>query len=189
MCGRYFISESTAEDIERIVRMVDAELTPGDITPGMEAPVIARHKEELCLQKMHWGFQKPDKGLIINARVETLLHLPLFSESAQHRRCVIPAAGFYEWDRHKNKGVFDLYSQEVLFLAGIYQMWRNRPSFVILTTAANASVVQIHDRMPLMIPKPDIGSWLMDDSRVGEFLQLKMPRLRSHMEYQQMSLF
>jgi putative SOS response-associated peptidase YedK len=60
---------------------------------------------------------------------------------------------------------------------------------VILTTAANESMIKVHDRMPLMIEKNAVKDWLFDADAAKEMLHMKMPLLESHQEYEQMKLF
>lgn len=81
MCGRYYMDDETVEEIEKVIRLVDAKvhnraditmLQTGDIHPADLAPVIAGRNHEIQLEKIRWGIPKDDK-LIINARTETVL--------------------------------------------------------------------------------------------------------------------
>lgn len=97
------------------------------------------------------------KELLINARSESVLEKRIFQESVRHRRCVIPAKGFYEWNVKKEKYQFERLDQEaVLFMAGCFQRFQEQEWFVILTTQANASVSPVHHRMPLVLEKNEI---------------------------------
>ena len=141
---------------------------------------------------MTWGFEKYDgKGLIINARAETAEEKRIFRECVRNRRILIPASGFYEWDRDKNKVTFTLDNSPVIFLAGFYQRTEDAPDgrYVILTTAANASMEPVHDRMPLMIEERDINTGLSDESAIHDLLRREMPILEAEREYEQQSLF
>lgn len=109
MCGRYYMDDETVEEIEKVIRLVDAKvhnredltmLQVGDIHPADLAPVIAGRNHEIQLEKIRWGIPKDDK-LIINARTETVLEKKMFADSVEHRRIAIPAAGFYEWNAKK----------------------------------------------------------------------------------------
>lgn len=94
---------------------------------------------------------------MINARSESVLEKRIFQESVRHRRCVIPAKGFYEWNVKKEKYQFERLDQEaVLFMAGCFQRFQEEEWFVILTTQANASVSLVHHRMPLVLEKNEI---------------------------------
>ena len=141
------------------------------------------------MSAMFWGVTQKDKKLVINARAESALEKPMFSDSVERRRLVIPAAGFYEWDKDKNKVTFYSKDKSPIYLAGFYQLSDNKDSFVILTTAANESMIKVHDRMPLMIEKNAVKDWIFDTDAAKEMLHMKMPLLESHQEYEQMKLF
>ena len=76
-----------------------------------------------------------------------------------------------------------------MYLAGIYSLSDNKDSFVILTTAANESMIKVHDRMPLMIEKQHVKDWLFDRNAAEELLRENMPLLDSYQDYEQLSLF
>ncbi len=193
MCGRYYIDDETAREIEKLVREVDRNLQnqkKGDVYPEQEATVLhGSGSHRLTTASMIWGFPGY-KGprAIINARAETVLERQMFRENALHRRCIIPASGFYEWDRAKNKVSFMRKDAPVLFMAGLYERFQNQNRFVIITTRANASVEKVHDRMPLIIEKEEIKDWILNDASV-KFLLHKTPvMLDSWQEYEQQML-
>lgn len=175
MCGRFYVDEGTAKEIERVIRGVDLriqKMRTGDIYPSQPAGILTCHSRQknpllagsaaenstaLELNEMHWGFlQYQKKGLLINARAETALERRTFRESVLHRRCVIPARHFYEWDSDKNKVIFFREDRPVLFMAGFYNRFQDEERFIILTTQANASVSPVHNRMPLVLENGDI---------------------------------
>lgn len=130
-------------------------------------------------EPMAWGFPKHEgSGLIINARAETLLDKPFFRESALHRRCVIPASGFYEWNRWKEKVTFRRGDSPVLYMAGIYREFH----FVIVTTQANESMAPVHDRMPLILDEEEAAAWLCDDASLSRILKKVPPLLEKSQE-------
>ncbi len=110
------------------------------------------------------------KGLIINARSETVREKNLFSDSIINRRCIIPARGFYEWDPYKARFSFTSPNDDVILLAGFYREEHGIPKYTILTTKANDSMRPVHDRMPVMIERDEIGAWIRDNDRLTEFL-------------------
>ncbi len=195
MCGRYFFDGETASKIEKELRLNKGSISmnAGDVTPAMNPVVLTAKKDsapsEIRVADMFWGIAGRDKKLVINARAESADTKPLFSESFLHRRCIIPAAGFYEWDRDRNKVTFLRQDKFPIYLAGLYQLSDNKDSFVILTTSANESMIKVHDRMPLMIDKSDVTSWLYDEKAAKEMLHAQMPLLQSRIEYEQLSLF
>ncbi len=89
--------------------------------------------------------------MIFNARSESVLEKRMFRESTLHRRIVVPAAWFYEWNQRKEKNIFSSKEQPAIFMAGIYNYDQEEERFVILTTAANESMKPVHDRMPLIL--------------------------------------
>ena len=80
-------------------------------------------------------------------------------------------------------------SPGIIYLAGIYTLSDNKDSFAVLTTAANASMIRVHDRMPIMIPAESVKDWLYDDGVAKELLMAEMPLLDSDQEYEQLKLF
>jgi putative SOS response-associated peptidase YedK len=109
---------------------------------------------------------------MINARVETVTSKPAFRAALKHRRCLIPANGFYEWKGktgNKQPYYFHLPSGEPFAFAGLYEIWEEREappgadpykSCTIITTDASNSVKDIHNRMPLIL-KPEVyDEWL-----------------------------
>ncbi|MCR5208994.1 MAG: SOS response-associated peptidase [Lachnospiraceae bacterium] len=189
MCGRFYFGSYTANIVEKTFNIFGGVGTVGDVTPGMSPMVLSGRKERLTEETMHWGIKNRNGGLIINARAESVYEKPMFSESMEYRRIIIPAEHFYEWDRDKNKVTFSLPDSEIIYLAGFYNLINNVDSFVILTTEANESMEKVHDRMPLMIEAKDVNDWIMESGKTREFLHRKMPELHSERKYEQLSLF
>ncbi len=214
MCGRFYFGEKTAYEVEKDMGLKEGlvSMGAGDVTPAMNPIVFSAQKDSskqddkdinevnnnevnnnevnnIEVKNMFWGLEGKDKKLIINARAESVLQKPMFSGSIEQRRIIIPAAGFYEWDKDKNKVTFYRKDKSPIYFAGFYQLSQNRDSFVILTTAANESMIKVHDRMPLMIEKGSVHDWLCDTDAAKEMLSEKMPLLESHQDYEQLSLF
>lgn len=208
MCGRFYIDEGTAREIEQIIRGVDLriqKMRTGDIYPSQSAGILtcnsrqknplsagsaAENSPTLELTEMHWGFpQYQKKGLLINARAETALERRTFRESVLHRRCVIPARHFYEWDSDKNKVTFFREDRPVLFMAGFYNQFQDEVRFIILTTQANASVSPVHSRMPLILDEGELEDWVYDDIFTEYALHKTPTELLREQEYEQQSLF
>ena len=139
---------------------------------------------------MVWGFPRFDgRGLLINARAETAAERRTFRECVLHRRCVIPAKGFWEWNKFKEKFSFERQDSQVMFMAGCYDCFDGQDRFVILTTEANPSVKPVHDRMPLILERNELEAWVTDDSAAEYFLHKPPALLEREAEYEQMSLF
>ena len=105
MCARYFINESLYGDIEPFIGVVDKEdRIIGEIHPSVCPPVIVFDKRPTLTTNIAWRYPASDKkGLLINARAETVMEKPVFRNGIRYRRCLLPASGFYEWDADKNK--------------------------------------------------------------------------------------
>lgn len=193
MCGRYYVDDETAREIEKVVREVDAKLKKdrrGDVFPSQGAAVLTGKAPGLRAEVMNWGFpQYHKKGLLINARAETALDRKTFRDSVLHRRCIIPAKHFYEWDSGKNKVTFLRKDEPVLYMAGFYNLFQDEERFIIITTQANASVKQVHDRMPLILEKNELEDWVYDDKFLNFALQKVPVQLQKQQEYEQQSLF
>ncbi len=192
MCGRYYIDSDVEKEIFRIAQEIDENMRTGrtgDIYPSREAPVIYGGEDGIHGGRMKWGLTGRDRRLLINARAETAMERPTFSDSVRQRRCIIPARHFYEWDREKQKVTFYRKEKETLYLAGFYRVQEDGPHFIILTTAANDSVYPVHERMPLILEEKEIRLWIENDSAINSFLNKASPLLESRQEYEQMSLF
>lgn len=192
MCGRYYVDDETAREIEKIVRTLDKKLKierTQDIRPSDTALVLSRKEDMVFPEQMQWGFPGyQGKGLLINARAEGVLEKKTFRDSVMHRRCIIPAKGFYEWNGQKEKYRFER-EEPVLFMAGCFNQFQGQNCFVILTTQANESVSTVHERMPLILERQELEDWVLDDGAV-EFLLHKTPiLLKGRTDYEQLKLF
>lgn len=191
MCGRYYVDDETAQEIEKIVRKVSEKMMHiGDIHPTEHAPVLHKSENGFISSHMTWGFRgTEDNHIIINARSESSIEKPSFKSAMQRRRCVVPAKGFYEWDNNKNKVAFESIDENVIWMAGIWKPSEAGNCFVVLTTAANESVEGVHDRMPLILERKEINDWIFDQGFV-EYAVRKIPSpLKKISTYQQMNLF
>lgn len=191
MCCRYYYDEKMAREIEKICKNIDRKLrmAAGEVRPSEKAPVIIGRKGKLLLDEMQWGFPQQDKkGLLINARCEGIGEKKIFSESVYRRRCVIPASGYFEWDARKNKVAFNRTDNKPIYMAGVYNMIDNAERYVVITTEANESVSNVHDRMPLILEENEIDMWIYDDKATEYILNKKSPKLGQHREYEQQTL-
>ena len=206
MCGRYFFGDRTADEVEKELGLRPGSISPrpGDATPGMILPGIVRRRNaakapdaQSCdnesqatdVRDLFWGLTSRDNKLIINARAESVLDKPMFSDSFSNRRCLLPAAGFYEWDKAKTKFIFKRPDGKPMYLAGFYDLNEGKDSFVILTTMANKSMEPVHDRMPVMIEAASAQDYLQDTSAAMDMLKEPMPELERSTGYEQLSLF
>lgn len=177
MCSRFTLGDEqetalTAAEKEllgaRAARLGVRVLLSGEVRPGDTAPVFAPGSldREPSLFPMEWGFAHPGRRMqVINARSETAPEKDMFSESTLYRRCLIPAAGYFEWkkepDGKKTKYRFSREGERLL-LGGLYfrSSARKLPAFVILTGDAPGEIASVHARMPLLIPASAAAVWL-----------------------------
>lgn len=192
MCGRYYVDEKTAKEIEKIVRNIDKKLNGvkmGEVQPSQNALVLTGKKPELSAEVMQWGFPRLDKkGLIINARAESVKEKRTFKDCEMQRRCIVPAAHYFEWDREKTKTVLSRSDSGIVYMAGVYQYIQNVERVVILTTQANQSVAKIHDRMPLILDEKEIEGWVYDNELADYLLQKVPVQLKTYQEFTQQTL-
>lgn len=188
MCGRYYIDGEVIENCRRQWGIWGPDL-PGDIHPSEKALVLRGVQGRMILEPMIWGFPQQNRtGLLINARAETVLEKVTFRDSARYRRCVIPAGHYYEWNRLKEKATFKRQDGKPMYMAGLYQIVDNEFRFVIITTEANASVLMVHDRMPLILEESDVDKWIFDDEYMRYLLRRTPVLLQREQEYEQQSL-
>jgi putative SOS response-associated peptidase YedK len=151
--------------------------------PSQDLLVIRRNHRtgELSLDPLRWGLipywcadakggRKP-----INAKCENVRDLPTFREAYRKRRCIVPVDGFFEWKAIKGQKAKQPYAIAMkdgapFALAGIWENWKEPASgewvrtFAIITTDANELVAEIHDRMPLILPREDCARWLGEEA-------------------------
>lgn len=183
MCGRYYVDDETSREIRKILDQIDAKYEnnnkkTGEIFPTNTAPILTASNLSIEPDLAIWGFPNyNNKGVLINARAETALEKKTFRESIVSRRCVIPSNGFYEWDSSKQKFLFTRKESEILYMAGIFSYYQDECRFVILTTAANESMMDTHNRMPIVLETDDVEQWILDNNSTSRILQQIPPQL------------
>ena len=192
MCCRYGYEPGVIEEFGFEMQHVGTDVKnypASDVHPSDPAVVIktALDASAVCVCIMPWGFCSPDRKLLINARAESVFEKKRFSDSIWHRRCIVPARKFYEWDRNKVKNTFFLPGGDAIYMAGFYDLNDNTDRFIILTTAANQSMEPVHDRMPVIMTKEMARDWLFDGSCVRSILMETPPVLNRHSDYEQLS--
>ncbi len=161
-----------------------------DIRPTELAPVLSDGEDGLTLRSIRWGLPGFQKGQVIfNARCETALDKGMFREGVLHGRIVIPAVSFYEWNRLKEKNTFSRPDGKILYMAGFCKGEGSAERFTILTTAANESMLPVHDRMPLILEESEIEPWLYREDWTESILRKIPGPLSRQAEYEQLSLF
>jgi putative SOS response-associated peptidase YedK len=177
MCGRYALpmdSETVSLALGAEWRGAAAHRPRYNIAPTQAAPVLLRDGDRDVLDVFRWGLipsWAKDASIgnrMINARCETVAEKPAFRAAYRARRCLVPAGGFYEWQRTPTGKVpqwIHAADGAMLALAGLWERWDTpgaEPvySFTIVTTAANACLAPVHDRMPVVVAERDRAVWL-----------------------------
>jgi putative SOS response-associated peptidase YedK len=178
MCGRYRLSRRK-QLIEECFETPESEheWTPRyNIAPTQLVPIIRQNPKEPVrkLSLVRWGLipsWAKDSSIaaqMINARSETADTRPAFRDAVKSRRCLIPADGFYEWQRTgkaKQPYCFEVGEGELFALAGLRDRWKDPTgdmieSCSILTTTPNAVTSAVHDRMPVILDPDCYDLWL-----------------------------
>ena len=194
MCGRYYVDDETSREIKKIVEELDKKLgnvkaKTGEIYPTDNVPILVAKGNKIEPEVLKWGFPNfKGSGVIINARSETAFEKKTFRDCLNFRRCIIPASGFYEWNKKKEKIYFTPKSESIMYMAGIYNMYQNESRFVILTTAANSSIEDVHDRMPLLLTENQKEEWIFDTMQTSLILKQTPYMLNRKSDYEQQTL-
>lgn len=216
MCGRFAVTVDPALLAEQIdaVNEIPADAYPGpsyNVAPtDAVATVVSRRTDPddvptRRVRLMRWGLVPPwtragpdgapvaGGPLLINARADKITTSPAYRSSAEHRRCLVPMDGFYEWrpapqqsgvpaGKKTRKTPFYIHGDgAMLFAAGLWSVWRgdrrSAPllSVTIITTGAVGRLAEIHDRMPLLLPENHWDTWLDPDSPVDTALLAHRP--------------
>lgn len=211
MCGRFTQRLSWAE-LHELMDLIGApgNLQPRyNVAPGQEVAVVRAaepgRRSGGRLSMLRWGLipawaKDPAIGnRLINARSETVAEKPAFRAAYRRRRCLVPADGFYEWQRipprtairgsgTRQPWLFGLRDGSSFAFAGLWERWSapegpapagslfgpepGKPveTFTILTTAANETVAPVHGRMPVILPSDAWGPWLAgEDMPLGPY--------------------
>lgn len=189
MCGRFrlarkkeileaaFNADAASDDLNW-----SADYLPRyNLAPGQEIVAVRQDAVQPVrrMSLLNWGLipswtkeslfgLKAPGFKMINVRSETTAAKPAFSELLRSRRCLIPADGFYEWKRlgkEKLPFCFTLADESVFALAGLWDSWKSPlgqivASCTILTTTPNELTCDVHDRMPVIIPRDAYKIWL-----------------------------
>ena len=185
MCGRYnFDSDIHDSKMDAIVGMMEKNYSgaykTGEIFPGDSAPAIIERNGRIVAVPAVFGFPGFQDGrLLINARSETAAEKRTCAESLEKRRVILPATGFYEWSHSadKTKYLFTIDSRHVIYLCGVYKVVDGQYRFVILTRAANESMAETHDRMPIIATEQEVRPYLFDYERAQSIIASAAPDL------------
>ena len=196
MCGRFVLEtplKATAEIFNAQIAESLVAVPNFNICPSENISVLVSNSGKRKFGQMRWGFvphwykSVADGPLLFNARAETLAKKPAFRDACRKRRCLIPADGFYEWEKKvgsKSKPFYVRRSdrQQMIF-AGIWQFSGDSedriPTCTIITVPASEQISGIHNRMPLLIGPSDWAGWLGERQDIKAAKLMKTP---SHIE-------
>ncbi|MBI4964184.1 MAG: SOS response-associated peptidase [Desulfomonile tiedjei] len=188
MCGR-FVLMTPGKSLAKLFGLEEEpDLGPRyNIAPTQQVAIIRRGPETLRrrLSLVRWGlvpFWAKDISIgsrLINARAESLPDKAAFRLAFKKRRCLVPSDGFYEWEKGKagqRRPYFITSADEEPFaFAGLWESWTSPEkevieSCTILTTDSNELVLQVHDRMPVILDAKDYDIWLDPDNQEPDLL-------------------
>jgi len=176
MCGRFSLGATV-----RVGQVFDVPGWPDpapryNIAPGQDIAAVIQNRETARreVRSQRWGLVPSwakDGSIgnrLINARAETVAAKPAFRKLFRERRCLVPADGFYEWERQGRRRQpwhIRLRDARPFAFAGLWDRWQPAEgapveSVTIVTTEPNALVGRIHDRMPVILPGTEYGLWL-----------------------------
>lgn len=197
MCGRYTLTLP----LLKIAELLDLDapeflLEPRyNIAPTQYLPVITN--EDPRTFAMHrWGlvpFWAKDPSIgnkMINARGETIASKPSFRKAVRERRCLIPVTGFYEWKKTPTGKVphhITHKDEPVMTFGGLWEIWEDAEgkemrTFTIITTEPNELMAEIHNRMPVIIPRELREAWLDMARPLEEVLMMVKPLEDGYLE-------
>jgi putative SOS response-associated peptidase YedK len=189
MCGRYSISKKKGELQVRFSATVEAagETQRYNVAPTQSAAIITS-SEPSSVKFFRWGLIpanaaniKEIGGRYINARAETLTEKYPFARLLATNRCIVPADGFYEWQKKGNSKIphrFTLKDDSLFAFAGLWDEWIDRGtgeiihSFTIITVAPNELVEPVHNRMPAILRTEHERLWLDASFPVSDAIEL-----------------
>jgi putative SOS response-associated peptidase YedK len=206
MCGRFQASSSPAELARwfKTTGPIPNMRQRYNAAPTQDLPIVLRDAEsgERRLEALRWGlvpFWAKDAKIAystINAMAETVATKPAFRDAFKSRRCLVPADGFYEWQKldAKTKQPYRIVMAEgsPMAFAGLWERWKDPASgetvrsFTIITTAPNALCAPIHNRMPVILDPADFPTWLGEAPTAPEQLKALLrpyppERMEAHM--------
>ncbi|NMB76099.1 MAG: SOS response-associated peptidase [Myxococcales bacterium] len=190
MCGRYALI-TVGDELAAALGLADVTVHARaryNIAPSQPVPVVTA-AEPRRLVLMRWGLAPPWKTKdqsgarpLINARAESLAERPTFREPLRRHRCLVPADGFYEWQRQGNRRqawYFYRRDRRPFVFAGVYVPvaggGEDVGTVAIVTCAPNSVLAPVHDRMPVLLAEGARQVWLSAEDRVAELLRLLQP--------------
>ena len=172
MCGRFSLTANNDELNQRFGISVLQNLVPRwNIAPSQSSLIVRQRGLELCADMAEFGKPAGPQGKrLINARAETVREKPTFRDAFIHARCLVVASGWFEWSAPRQPWHVQLLDGRVMAMAGLYFAAGKGQAaqFVILTTAADGTLHDVHHRCPLVLPVSKWSVWLNGNSADAE---------------------
>jgi putative SOS response-associated peptidase YedK len=198
MCGRYVLT-TPGEVLAELFELDEKpRLEPRwNIAPTQEVAIVRPLEERRELAFARWGLipswaKEASIGhRMINARGETVGEKPGFRDSFRKRRCLMPADGFYEWEKigaRKQPWLLRRRGGAPFAFAGLWSRWRDPAggepvdTCALVTTTPNELAARVHDRMPVILPPGAFALWLAPESDPERLLPLLVPLAAREME-------
>jgi putative SOS response-associated peptidase YedK len=196
MCGRFAFYSPTEAAAALFGAAGSLDLEPRyNIAPTQYVAAVRNDSEgERELVQLRWGlvpFWAKDPSIgnrMINARAETVAEKPSYRNAYKHRRCLVLADGFYEWQRHGDSKVpyfISLASGQPFALAGLWENWTDKESgeslqtTTLITTDANPFMAQLHHRMPVILEANTATDWLAGSTELLDDVASITPPLQA----------
>lgn len=191
MCGRFVLTATEDEicEVFAVDHVHQATQVSYNIAPTHNVSAVVSKAGQNHLGTMSWGLvphwsKELGSRRPINARSETAHEKASFRMPFRKRRCLLPASGFFEWQKTPQGKVpmfIHLPEEPIFAMAGLWDRWSppdGSPlsTCTILTTEANATIAPIHDRMPVILPREHWGLWLNNsDFHLGSLRDMLRP--------------
>ena len=198
MCGRFVSSNSPDSIASYFDAAVETEALPANynVAPTNDVYGVVADGDHRAVRAYHWGlvptWAKDVRigSKMINARAETIAEKPAFRSLFKKHRILVPMDGFYEWqaiegEKRKQPMFIHRADGEPLAVAGLWSAWRDKAagddapwlhSCTVVTTAANATMAPVHDRMPVLLAHDRWDEWLDPANQdVAELASLLVP--------------
>ena len=183
MCGRYSWAQK-----KTLPHSINLNLPPPPLSvsynraPGQKHPIVIKNTNKTAWVDAKWGIELEIKSLSqfpnpINARIETVAEKPIFKNSITQRRCLVPADGYFEWQKLEDQKFphFHFLPDRTPFaMAGIWNrsLQETSPahSFASLTHSASPELLHVHHRMPVILKPDHWADWLCPSADLDSLL-------------------
>ena len=189
MCGRYYIdidNDEFKKILEEAQKNIYENFKTGEVFPTNISPIYIEDDNKMKPVLAKWGFPKWDgKGVIINAKAETINERQMFRRLSSSCKCIVPASYYFEWKQEEHgKDKYKIKNPNSnIYMAGLYNVITKKENkqlslfeqnmdifYTIITKNANDSVSHIHNRMPLIFSGDEIYEW-MNGQNITELIK------------------